>query len=261
MISWSMSDLRKWHRYGSSAKCWGNLLPHLTRLPIRHWKFLTSFLEKKPKRMWKVGHDVGWSYWIHITSLQEHILRPVPSSGKILSVVWMLMFLHFISQSASSVQHVRRAWRLIDIILPLRFVETGSKIDEVIFEEFKEPVNIGTCTRSVKLSQKNYPASYVLNFRYASLRFSDGTKGRNCGVMDSRNDERLMETPGIKMEFLLKRMKRNPRLYARSSWSVWTGRKNVELSGCFMVRCRLCHIVENFLRCFLPSDFSKEQLI
>ena len=123
----------------------------------RHVKIAEIVLEKA-RRMVECGHDVC-ILLDSITRLARAYNTVAPGSGKVLSAVSNPTPCR--SRSASSVPPEHRERRFLSIIATA-LVETGSKMDEVIFEEFK-----GTGNMELQLDRRIanrgiYPAIDIL---------------------------------------------------------------------------------------------------
>jgi transcription termination factor Rho len=120
----------------------------------RHVKVASIVLEKA-KRMVEVGHDVV-ILLDSITRLARAYNTVVPSSGKILSGGVDANALHKPKRFFGAARNVENGGSLT--IIATALIETGSKMDEVIFEEFKGTGNM-ELQLDRKLSNKRvYPA-------------------------------------------------------------------------------------------------------
>jgi transcription termination factor Rho len=120
----------------------------------RHVKVASIVLEKA-KRMVECGHDVV-ILLDSITRLARAYNTVVPSSGKILSGGVDANALHKPKRFFGAARNVENGGSLT--ILATALIETGSKMDEVIFEEFKGTGNM-ELQLDRKLSNKRiYPA-------------------------------------------------------------------------------------------------------
>jgi transcription termination factor Rho len=111
----------------------------------RHVKVASIVLEKA-KRMVECGHDVV-ILLDSITRLARAHNTVVPSSGKILSGGVDANALHKPKRFFGSARNVENGGSLT--IISTALIETGSKMDEVIFEEFK-----GTGNMELQLDRK-----------------------------------------------------------------------------------------------------------
>lgn len=120
----------------------------------RHVKVSSMVLEKA-KRMVECGHDVV-ILLDSITRLARAYNTTVPSSGKILSGGVDANALHKPKRFFGAARNVEDGGSLT--IIATALIETGSKMDEVIFEEFKGTGNM-ELQLDRKLSNKRvYPA-------------------------------------------------------------------------------------------------------
>ena len=167
----------------------------------RHVKVANIVLEKA-KRMVEVGHDVV-ILLDSITRLARAHNTVVPSSGKILSGGVDANALHKPKRFFGAARNVENGGSLT--IIATALVETGSKMDEVIFEEFKGTGNMELALDRKLANRRIYPAIDVL---------SSGTRREDL-LMDKEEMQRvwilrkLMSdmTSQESMEFLLQRMK------------------------------------------------------
>ena len=111
----------------------------------RHVKVASIILEKA-KRMVECGHDVV-ILLDSITRLARAYNTVIPSSGKILSGGVDANALHKPKRFFGAARNVENGGSLT--IIATALVETGSKMDEVIFEEFK-----GTGNMELQLDRK-----------------------------------------------------------------------------------------------------------
>ncbi len=124
----------------------------------RHVKVSNIVLEKA-KRMVECGHDVV-ILLDSITRLARAYNTVVPSSGKILSGGVDANALHKPKRFFGAARNVENGGSLS--IIATALIETGSKMDEVIFEEFKGTGNM-ELQLDRKLSNKRvYPAIDVI---------------------------------------------------------------------------------------------------
>ena len=167
----------------------------------RHVKVTTMVLEKA-KRMVECGHDVV-ILLDSITRLARAYNTVVPSSGKILSGGVDANALHKPKRFFGAARNVENGGSLT--IIATALTETGSKMDEVIFEEFKGTGNM-ELQLDRKLSNKRvYPAIDVP---------ASGTRREDL-LMDKEQLQRVWilrkfmsdMNSNEAMEFLLSRMK------------------------------------------------------
>ncbi|MDN3204842.1 transcription termination factor Rho [Algoriphagus sediminis] len=167
----------------------------------RHVKVSNIVLEKA-KRMVEVGHDVV-ILLDSITRLARAHNTVVPSSGKILSGGVDANALHKPKRFFGAARNVENGGSLT--IIATALVETGSKMDEVIFEEFKGTGNMELALDRKLANRRIYPSIDVL---------ASGTRREDL-LMDKEEMQRvwilrkLMSdmTAQESMEFLLQRMK------------------------------------------------------
>jgi transcription termination factor Rho len=167
----------------------------------RHVRVATIVLEKA-KRMVECGHDVV-ILLDSITRLARAYNTVIPSSGKILSGGVDANALHKPKRFFGAARNVENGGSLT--IIATALTETGSKMDEVIFEEFKGTGNM-ELQLDRKLSNKRvYPAIDIL---------ASGTRREDL-LMDKDELQRVWilrkfmadMTSVESMEFLLDRMK------------------------------------------------------
>lgn len=167
----------------------------------RHVKVASIVLEKA-KRMVECGHDVV-ILLDSITRLARAYNTVVPSSGKILSGGVDANALHKPKRFFGAARNVENGGSLT--IIATALVETGSKMDEVIFEEFKGTGNMELALDRKLSNRRIYPSIDVP---------SSGTRREDL-LMDREEMQRvwilrkLMSdmTSQEAMEFLLQRMK------------------------------------------------------
>ena len=167
----------------------------------RHVKVANIVLEKA-KRMVECGHDVV-ILLDSITRLARAHNTVVPSSGKILSGGVDANALHKPKRFFGAARNVENGGSLT--ILATALIETGSKMDEVIFEEFKGTGNM-ELQLDRKLSNKRvYPSIDVV---------ASGTRREDL-LLDKEELQRIWilrkfmsdMNSGESMEFLLSKMK------------------------------------------------------
>jgi len=163
---------------------------------------VSSIVLEKAKRMVECGHDVV-ILLDSITRLARAHNTVVPSSGKILSGGVDANALHKPKRFFGAARNVENGGSLT--IIATALIETGSKMDEVIFEEFKGTGNM-ELVLDRKLSNKRvYPAIDVV---------TSGTRREDL-LMDKENLQRIWilrkfmsdMNPNESIEFLLDRMK------------------------------------------------------
>ncbi|GAB3336306.1 hypothetical protein GCM10027299_46200 [Larkinella ripae] len=167
----------------------------------RHVKVSSMVLEKA-KRMVECGHDVV-ILLDSITRLARAYNTVVPSSGKILSGGVDANALHKPKRFFGAARNVENGGSLT--IIATALIDTGSKMDEVIFEEFKGTGNM-ELQLDRKLSNKRvYPAVDVLasGTRREDLLLDKETLQRTWILRKHMADMNAMES----MDFLLDRMR------------------------------------------------------
>ncbi|MEQ9305364.1 MAG: transcription termination factor Rho [Marinoscillum sp.] len=144
---------------------------------------VSSIVLEKAKRMVECGHDVV-ILLDSITRLARAYNTVVPSSGKILSGGVDANALHKPKRFFGAARNVENGGSLT--IIATALIETGSKMDEVIFEEFKGTGNM-ELQLDRKLSNKRvYPAIDVP---------ASGT----------RREDRLMDPEELKRVWILRK--------------------------------------------------------
>jgi transcription termination factor Rho len=167
----------------------------------RHVKVANMVLEKA-KRMVECGHDVV-ILLDSITRLARAYNTVVPSSGKILSGGVDANALHKPKRFFGAARNVENGGSLT--IIATALIDTGSKMDEVIFEEFKGTGNM-ELVLDRKLSNKRiYPAIDVITSgtRREDLLLDKETLQRVWILRKHLSDMNATEA----MDFLLDRMK------------------------------------------------------
>jgi transcription termination factor Rho len=167
----------------------------------RHVKVANIVLEKA-KRMVECGHDVV-ILLDSITRLARAHNTVVPSSGKILSGGVDANALHKPKRFFGAARNVEHGGSLT--IIATALIETGSKMDEVIFEEFKGTGNM-ELQLDRKLSNKRvYPAIDVpaSGTRREDLLMDPETMQRVWILRKFMSDMTSQEA----IEFLLEKMK------------------------------------------------------
>src|SRR5205085_3302374 len=107
---------------------------------------ITSIVLEKAKRMVECGHDVV-ILLDSITRLARAFNTVAPASGKVLSGGVDSSALHKPKRFFGSARKIENGGSLT--ILATALIDTGSKMDEVIFEEFK-----GTGNMELQLDRK-----------------------------------------------------------------------------------------------------------
>jgi transcription termination factor Rho len=166
----------------------------------RHVKVASIVLEKA-KRLVECGHDVV-ILLDSITRLARAYNTVVPSSGKILSGGVDANALHKPKRFFGAARNVENGGSLT--IIATALIETGSRMDEVIFEEFKGTGNM-ELQLDRKLSNKRiYPAIDIpaSGTRREDLLLDKDTMQRVWILRKYMSDMTSQEA----MEFLLKNM-------------------------------------------------------
>jgi transcription termination factor Rho len=167
----------------------------------RHVK-VSSIVLEKAKRMVECGHDVV-ILLDSITRLARAYNTVVPSSGKILSGGVDANALHKPKRFFGAARNIENGGSLT--IIATALIETGSKMDEVIFEEFKGTGNM-ELQLDRKLSNKRvYPAIDVpaSGTRREDLLMREEELQRVWILRKFMSDMNSNEA----MEFLLQKMK------------------------------------------------------
>ncbi|QKZ14360.1 transcription termination factor Rho [Spirosoma sp. KUDC1026] len=167
----------------------------------RHVKVSSMVLEKA-KRMVECGHDVV-ILLDSITRLARAYNTVVPSSGKILSGGVDANALHRPKRFFGAARNVENGGSLT--IIATALIDTGSKMDEVIFEEFKGTGNMELQLDRKLANKRVYPAVDVMasGTRREDLLLDKETLQRVWILRKHMADMNPMET----MDFLLERMK------------------------------------------------------
>ena len=167
----------------------------------RHVKVSSMVLEKA-KRMVECGHDVV-ILLDSITRLARAYNTVVPSSGKILSGGVDANALHRPKRFFGAARNVENGGSLT--IIATALIDTGSKMDEVIFEEFKGTGNMELQLDRKLANKRVYPAIDVMasGTRREDLLLDKETLQRVWILRKHMADMNPMET----MDFLLDRMK------------------------------------------------------
>mmetsp|Transcript_3054 Transcript_3054/g.6782 ORF Transcript_3054/g.6782 Transcript_3054/m.6782 type:complete len:496 (+) Transcript_3054:7606-9093(+) len=169
--------------------------------PERHTKVANMVLEKA-KRMVECGHDVV-ILLDSVTRLARAYNTVMPSSGKILSGGVDANALHKPKRFFGAARNVENGGSLT--ILATALIETGSKMDEVIFEEFKGTGNMELQLDRKLANRRIYPA---IDIPASGTRREDLllTKEALSRVWILRKFMADM-TPNEAMDFLLERIK------------------------------------------------------
>lgn len=167
----------------------------------RHVKVASMVLEKA-KRMVECGHDVV-ILLDSITRLARAYNTVVPSSGKILSGGVDANALHRPKRFFGAARNVENGGSLT--IIATALIDTGSKMDEVIFEEFKGTGNMELQLDRKLANKRIYPAIDVMasGTRREDLLMDKESLQRVWILRKHMADMNSMET----MDFLLDRLK------------------------------------------------------
>ncbi len=167
----------------------------------RHVKVATMVIEKA-KRMVECGHDVV-ILLDSITRLARAYNTVIPSSGKILSGGVDANALHKPKRFFGAARNVENGGSLT--IIATALIETGSKMDEVIFEEFKGTGNMELQLDRKLANKRVYPAIDIpaSGTRREDLLMDKDELNRVWILRKFMNDMNSIEA----MEFLLERIK------------------------------------------------------
>ncbi len=167
----------------------------------RHVKVATMVLEKA-KRMVECGHDVV-ILLDSITRLARAYNTVIPSSGKILSGGVDANALHKPKRFFGAARNVENGGSLT--ILATALIDTGSKMDEVIFEEFKGTGNMELVLDRKLANKRVYPAIDIpaSGTRKEDLLMDRDELQRVWILRKFMSDMNSVES----MEFLLSRMR------------------------------------------------------
>jgi transcription termination factor Rho len=167
----------------------------------RHVKVASMVLEKA-KRMVECGHDVV-ILLDSITRLARAYNTVVPSSGKILSGGVDANALHKPKRFFGAARNVEHGGSLT--IIATALIDTGSKMDEVIFEEFKGTGNMELQLDRRLANKRVYPAVDVMasGTRKEDLLLDRETLQRVWILRKHMSDMNPVES----MDFLLDRLR------------------------------------------------------
>ena len=163
---------------------------------------VSSIVLQKAKRMVESGHDVV-ILLDSITRLARAYNTTVPSSGKILSGGVDANALHKPKRFFGAARNVENGGSLT--IIATALIETGSKMDEVIFEEFKGTGNMELQLDRKLANKRIYPAIDVpaSGTRREDLLMEKEELSRIWILRKLMSDMNSSEA----MEFLLQRLK------------------------------------------------------
>ncbi len=167
----------------------------------RHVKVATILLEKA-KRMVETGHDVI-ILLDSITRLARAYNMVMPSSGKILSGGVDANALHNPKRFFGAARNVEHGGSLT--IIATALIETGSKMDDVIFEEFKGTGNMELQLDRRLANRRIYPSIDIpaSGTRREDLLISKEVMQRTWILRNIISNMGTVET----MEYLLKNMR------------------------------------------------------
>ncbi|WP_020532476.1 transcription termination factor Rho [Flexithrix dorotheae] len=167
----------------------------------RHVK-VSSIVLEKAKRMVECGHDVV-ILLDSITRLARAYNTVSPSSGKILSGGVDANALHKPKRFFGAARNVENGGSLT--IIATALIETGSKMDEVIFEEFKGTGNMELQLDRKLANKRIYPAIDVMTSgtRKEDLLLDKDTLSRVWILRKFMSDM----NPNEAMEYLLNNMR------------------------------------------------------
>ena len=167
----------------------------------RHVKVASIVLEKA-KRMVECGHDVV-ILLDSITRLARAYNTVAPSSGKVLSGGVEANALHKPKQFFGAARNIENGGSLT--IIATALTETGSKMDEVIFEEFKGTGNMELQLERKLSNKRIFPAIDVIasSTRRDDLLLDKETLHKMWVLRNHLADMNAEES----MKFLLQQMK------------------------------------------------------
>jgi transcription termination factor Rho len=167
-----------------------------------HHVKVSNMVLEKAKRMVECGHDVV-VLLDSITRLARAYNTVAPSSGKILSGGVDANALHKPKRFFGAARNVENGGSLT--ILATALIETGSKMDEVIFEEFKGTGNMELVLDRKLANKRVYPAIDIpaSGTRREDLLMDKDELQRIWILRKFMSDMNSVEA----MEFLLSRMK------------------------------------------------------
>ncbi len=166
----------------------------------RHVKVAEMVLEKA-KRMVECGHDVV-IFLDSITRLARAYNSVQPASGKVLSGGVDANALHKPKRFFGAARNTEEKGSLT--IIATALIDTGSKMDEVIFEEFKGTGNMELQLDRKLANKRIYPAVDVIasGTRREDLLLTQGVMQRTWILRKHLSDMTTVEA----MEFLQKQM-------------------------------------------------------
>ena len=190
-------------------------------LPEHHVKVAEMVLERA-KRLTEQGKDVV-ILLDSITRLARAYNLVIPSSGRTLSGGLDPSALHKPKKFFGAARNIENGGSLT--ILATALIETGSRMDDVIFEEFKGTGNMevhldkklsekrifpaidinksGTRREELLLTQKELETVFALRKAMSSMSISDVTEELIDEMVSTKNNEEFIE----KMSIFLKNVK------------------------------------------------------
>lgn len=168
----------------------------------RHVK-VAGMVHEKAKRMVECGHDVV-ILLDSITRLARAYNTSLPASGKVLSGGVDAYALHKPKRFFGAARNIENGGSLT--IIATALTETGSKMDDVIFEEFKGTGNMELQLNRALANKRVFPAVDIMasSTRRDDLLLSKDTLSRMWILRNYLSDMNVTEA----MEFLKERMER-----------------------------------------------------
>lgn len=168
----------------------------------RHVK-VASMVHEKAKRLVECGHDVV-ILLDSITRLARAYNTSLPASGKVLSGGVDAYALHKPKRFFGAARNIEDGGSLT--IIATALIETGSKMDDVIFEEFKGTGNMELQLNRQLANKRIFPAVDIMasSTRRDDLLLSKETLSRMWILRNYLSDMNVVEA----MEFLKQRMER-----------------------------------------------------
>ena len=159
----------------------------------RHVKVAEMVLDKA-KRMVECGHDVV-IFLDSITRLARAYNTVQPASGKVLSGGVDANALHKPKRFFGAARNTEERGSLT--IIATALIDTGSKMDEVIFEEFKGTGNMvasGTRREDLLLSKDVLQKTWILRRYLADMNSVEAMEEMIKHMEHTRNNEELLVT-------------------------------------------------------------------
>jgi transcription termination factor Rho len=129
---------------------------------------LSNIVLEKAKRLVECGHDVV-ILMDSITRMARAFNTAQPASGKILSGGVDANALHKPKRFFGAARKIEDGGSLT--IIATALIDTGSKMDEVIFEEFKGTGNMELQLDRKLANKRVFPAIDIIFFKYKKRRF------------------------------------------------------------------------------------------